>query len=47
MAKVIEQPTLVQAAGELSKTIEEYVDGISFHWLPTFNLASKGGEKWG
>ena len=40
MAKVIEQPTLVEAAGEPSKTIEEYIGrvnsnttalGVSFH----------------
>ena len=29
MAKVIEQPTLVEAAGEPSKTIEEYIGRIN------------------
>ena len=29
MAKVIEQPTLVEAAGESSKTIEEYIGRVN------------------
>ena len=46
MAKVIEQPTLVEAAGEPSKTIEEYIGRVNSNTTALSIARMKSASGW-